>query len=282
MSFAIFVSETATVLRAPEISTRASRAACASNGSAGAEIVRPALQGEQRANALGELGVRVEAGADSCPAERDLAEARQRALDAGDALANLRRVAAELLAEGYGHGVHEVRAAGLHDVVELLGFPLERGRKRVERREQAVRCLVQRGQVHGRREDVIRRLAHVHVVVRVDVVARQRRDHLVRVHVRRRARAGLEDVDRELVVELTCGDAVGGGCDALGLVGVEQAEIGVHAGCSSLDPAEPAGDGSRDRLPGNGEVLDRLPGLGAPELVLHGHAASLATPSAWH
>ena len=40
-SFAIFVSETATVLRAPDVSTRASRAACASNGSAGAEIVRP-------------------------------------------------------------------------------------------------------------------------------------------------------------------------------------------------------------------------------------------------
>ena len=41
MSLAIFVRETATVLSAPEASTSASRAACASNGSAGGRMVRP-------------------------------------------------------------------------------------------------------------------------------------------------------------------------------------------------------------------------------------------------
>ena len=51
------------------------------------------------------------------------------------------------------------------------------------------------------------------------------RDDLVGVHVRRGARAGLEDVDRELVVVRARGDLVGGGGDALGEVGVEQAEI---------------------------------------------------------
>ena len=40
-SFAIFVSETASALSAPEASTSASRAAWASNGSAGGEIVSP-------------------------------------------------------------------------------------------------------------------------------------------------------------------------------------------------------------------------------------------------
>ena len=40
-SFAIFVSETATTLSAPEASTRPSRAACASKWSTGAEMVRP-------------------------------------------------------------------------------------------------------------------------------------------------------------------------------------------------------------------------------------------------
>ena len=44
----------------------------------------------------------------------------------------------------------------------------------------------------------------------------------------RRARAGLEDVDRELVVELARGDPVGRGRDPLGLVGVEQAELRVR------------------------------------------------------
>ena len=42
-SFAIFVSETATVFSAPDASTSASRAACDSNGSAGGEIVRPVV-----------------------------------------------------------------------------------------------------------------------------------------------------------------------------------------------------------------------------------------------
>ena len=139
-------------------------------------------------------------------------------------------------------------------------------REGVEGGKQVVRRLAERGQVHGRGEDVVRRLAHVHVVVRVDVVAGQRRDHLVRVHVRRRARAGLEDVDRELVVELARGDAVGGGGDPLGLVGVEQAEVGVHASSGSLDPAQPARDGSGNRLPGDGEVLDRLARLSSPKL----------------
>ena len=44
-------------------------------------------------------GMRVEAGADRGAAERDLAEPRQRVLDARDALAHLGGVAAELLAE---------------------------------------------------------------------------------------------------------------------------------------------------------------------------------------
>ena len=61
---------------------------------------------ELRAHALGELGMRVEAGADRGAAERDLADALERGLDAGDALANLRRVPGELLAERDRHGVH--------------------------------------------------------------------------------------------------------------------------------------------------------------------------------
>jgi hypothetical protein len=53
----------------------------------------------------------VEAGSDCSAAQRDLADARKRALHPGDALADLGRVAAELLAERHGHRVHQVRAA---------------------------------------------------------------------------------------------------------------------------------------------------------------------------
>ena len=128
-------------------------------------------------------------------------------------------------------------------------------------------------------EDVVRRLAHVHVVVRVDVVAGEGGDHLVRVHVRRGARAGLEDVDRELVVELAVGDAVGGGGDALGLVRVEQLELRVHARSGGLDPPEPARHGCRDRLAADREVLDGLARLRAPELACSATGACHETRS---
>ena len=65
-----------------------------------------------------------------------------------------------------------------------------------------------------------------------------------------------------------CAIAVGGGRDPLGLVGVEQPELGVHARGRGLDPAEPARDGRRNRLAGDREVLDRLARLPAPELPL--------------
>ena len=114
------------------------------------------------------------------------------------------------------------------------------------------------------------------------VLARERGDHLVRVHVRGRARAGLEDVDRELVVELARGDPVAGCGDALGLLRVEEAELGVRARRGRLDASEPAGDGGRDRLAGDREVLDCLPCFHAPELprrgLAHASESSAAPP----
>ena len=56
-----------------------------------------------------------------------------------DAESHDRGVAAELLAEHHRGGVHQVRAAGLHDVVELLGLRLERRREVVQRRHQVAR-----------------------------------------------------------------------------------------------------------------------------------------------
>ena len=126
-------------------------------------------------------------------------------------------------------------------------------------------------------KDVVRGLAHVHVVVRVDVVAGERCHDLVRVHVRGRSRPGLEDVERELIVELARADAVAGGGDAFGLLLVQQAQLCVHARGGGLDPAEPARDGRRNRLAGDGEVVDRLAGFRPPELLplFDAHGSSL-------
>ena len=179
---------------------------------------------------------------------------------------DLSGVAAELLAEGDGNGVHQMRAPGLDHVGELLRLALQGGGEPVHRGQQVVGHLAERGQVDGRREDVVRRLAHVHVVVRVDPVAGEVRDHLVGVRVRRGARAGLEDVDRELVVVLAGGDRVTGGGDPLRDLRVEQAELRVDPRRGGLDPPQPAHDGDGNRLPGDGEVGDRLAGLLSPKL----------------
>ena len=164
----------------------------------------------------GELGVGVEAGAGGGAAERDLADPAQRRLDPLDAEPDLGGVAAELLAEGDRHRVHQVGAAGLDDVGELLRLRLQRRLERAHRRQQVVGDLAERRQVDGGGEDVVGGLAHVDVVVGVGAVAGEVGDHLVGVHVRGGAGAGLEDVDRELVVVLAVGDRVAGGGDPLG------------------------------------------------------------------
>ncbi len=222
----------------------------------------------------------VEPGSGGGAAERHLAQPRQGVAHARSPLAHLRCVAAELLPERDRDRVHPVGSAGLDHVVELLRLRRKRLGQTLERRQQVAHDLVESGEVHGRREDVVRRLAHVDVVIRVDVIAGERRDHLVRVHVRRCARAGLEDVDRELVVELARSDPVCRRGDPLSLVAVEQPEVGVHPCRRGLDAAEPARNGRRDRLARDGKVLDRLAGLHAPELLPFlrpGHASSLVS-----
>ncbi len=210
----------------------------------------------------------VEAGARRGASERDLADAAERRADAVGAQADLRRVAAELLAERDRDGVHQMCAAGLDDVAELVGLAPQSGGKLVEGRQQVARDLLERGQVDRRREDVVRGLAEVDVIVRVGLVTGEVGHHLVRVHVRGGARAGLEDVDGELVVVLAGGDRVAGRGDALRDVGVEQVELGVGPSRGRLQPAEPVDDRRRDRLAGDGEVGDRLVGLPSPELGL--------------
>ena len=217
------------------------------------------------ADAGGELGMRVEPGAGRGSTERDLAETRHRVAHASASLSHLGRIPSELLSERHRNGVHQMRAARLHDVVELGGLALERSGKELERGQQLARQLRKRRQVHGGREDVVGRLAHVHVIVRMDVITRERRDHLVRVHVRARARAGLEHVDRELIVELASCDPVACRRDALSDVRIKQSKVGVHASCRSLDPPEPTCNGGGDGLAGNGEVRYRLLRLCAPE-----------------
>ncbi len=100
----------------------------------------------------------------------------------------------------------------------------------------------------------------------MDVVAREARHHLVRVHVRRGARAGLEDVDRELVVRLAGCDPVAGGGDPLGLVGVEQPSSAfTRAAAALIRPSQRATD-TGIGSPETGKFTTAFVCLTAPEL----------------
>ena len=254
-------------MSAPESSTSASRLPCASKGSSGAGDREAGVGGELLAHLGGELGVGVEAGAGGGPAERDLADPAQGRLDPLDAEPHLRRVAAELLPERDRHSVHQVGAPRLDHVGEQLRLCLEGRLQRAHRRQQVAADLVQRRQVNGGGEDVVRGLTHVHLVVGVCPVAGEVGQHLVGVHVRGGAGAGLEDVDRELVVVFAGGDRFARLGDPRGHGGVERPELRVRRRRGRLQPAEPADHGNRDPLAGHREVVNGLGGLATPELL---------------
>ncbi len=207
----------------------------------------------ERANVFGALMP----GADRGAAERQHADRRQRGFDAVARVLHLRGVAAELLAERHGRGVHQVRAARLHDRRELTRLLPQRRDQTVERGQQVDHRHAHGREVDGRREHVVRRLRRVHVVVRMhraglaQSLGRERGEHLVHVHVRRRARPGLEDVDRELVVVAAAAHFGGGVVDGLGHVLVDHAEPSVDGRARALDRGQ---RGDQRRSSGSPEI----------------------------
>src|SRR6266571_5425274 len=98
----------------------------------------------------------------------------------------------------------------------------------------------------------------------VEAFRRDRGDHLVRVRVARCARPGLEYIDRELIVVLTCRYLTRCGCDGSGHLAIQHPKLGVDRRRGRLDLAK-GGDkpavysAARDR-----EVLHRPLGLRSP------------------
>jgi hypothetical protein len=133
-----------------------------------------------------------------------------------------------------------VRAADLDDLAERLLLAHQLLVQKRERWQQPVHDLLDRGDVHRSRERVVRRLAHVDVIVRMhrrlaaelaaEQLDRAVRDHLIEVHVRLRARTGLPDDKREVAVELAVDHFARGAGDGGGPAAVEQAELPVGLG----------------------------------------------------
>ena len=138
-------------------------------------------------------------------------------------------------------------AAGLHDAVKLRclgaegpGQSVQHGVERFERQEGA--------DAHGRREDVVGRLAIVDMVVGMDfgilpeLAAKNLigpvGDDFVGVHVQADAGAGLENIHHELGIPLAVDHFLRGLNDGVGALVFDQAERLVGLGCSVLHHAE--------------------------------------------
>jgi hypothetical protein len=218
--------------------------------------------------------VPVQARAGGRAAEGHLRQRLGRVLDAVDGLVDLRRVAAKLLSQAHGRRIHEVGASAFNHVVKLVGLFAQGVVQGVEGGEQFLLHPHPRGHVHGRRDRVVRRLRHVHVVVRVYGLAAERFSHehggpvaddLVGVHVRGGAAPGLEDVEHELLVVRAVDHLLRGLDDHLGRLGVEQAEVPVRLRSGLLHVAEGLDEAAGKAQVANGEVVLGALGLGAVE-----------------
>ena len=204
-SFAIFVSETATTLSAPDSSTSASRLPCASNGSAGGRIVEAG--GLRRARSRTRCGELRDACSARCRWRCRRAGSAPRAAARRSTRSRARAGSAPRSRRTPGRASPARRPSG------ACGPPSRRRRTRPPwRRRSPPAARARAAAVAGTSPSAARCTADGKTSFEdwpmftwsfgCTSVAGEVGDHLVGVHVRRGARAGLEDVDRELVVVL--------------------------------------------------------------------------------
>jgi hypothetical protein len=133
------------------------------------------------------------------------------------------------------------------------------------------------GNMHGRRERIVRRLAHVDVIVWMNGLLGAQLapeqlvgaigDDLVEVHVGLGAGAGLPHYQGEMIVELAVDHLAGGPDDGAGTTLVDQPELAVGFRRGQLDDAERANDRKRHPVLPDAKILAGTLGLRAPVTV---------------
>ena len=189
-------------------------------------------------------------------------------------VADLVRPARPLLPDRQRHGILQMRPPDLDHVVPFVRLRLDRDRQRLRVRQQALLQFQHRGNVHRGREGVVRRLAHIDVVVRMhgrlaaDLPPEQLdgpvRQHLVDVHVRLCAGTGLPDIERKMLVQLARDRLVGGAHDRVGLPLREPPGRGVDQRRRLLDIAIGVIDALRHAIVADREMHEAALSLRAP------------------
>ena len=222
--------------------------------------------GDLFGNLLGKADRRIEAGSDSGAALCQFVKARKRDLQALDGRGDLRGIAAEFLAKRQRRCILCVGAADLDDMRESLRLGVQGLVEVLERRDKVTHDLLGAGNVHGRRISVVRRLAHVDVVVGMYGLlgAHLAAQHLdcaigndfVGIHVRLGAGTGLPYDKREVIVQLAVDNFLGSSNDCVTDLRIKAADSHIGAGGCLLDDAERTHDGERLLFPADLEIAE--------------------------
>ncbi len=194
------------------------------------------------------------------------------------AVIELGDISRELLTEREWRCVLKVGAPDLDDLGEGLGLLGQHVTQPGHARQQAIVDRLHGRDVHRGGKDVVGGLSAVDVVVRMDLAALAAhaaeelagavRQHLVHVHVRLGAAAGLPDGQRELTRMQAIDDLVGGLGDGLGLVLGENPKGQIHRGAGALDLRQGAQQLGRHLLARDLEEVQRALGLRSPEVLV--------------
>ena len=222
-----------------------------------------------------ELGMGIQAGADGGAADRQFTGTRVGVLDAFQGEVNLGHPAGEHLAEADRGGVLQVGAPDHDHVVVLLGLRVQGVAQFPDPRVHG-RQLIDHGDMHGRREGVVGRLAAVDVVVGMDgglgaefpsgqfdgAVG----DDLVDVHVGLGAGSGLEYHQRKVVIQFAFDDLITGLGNEIGDVARKLSELRIRQRRGFLQNAERLDHRPtpHEGLAPDVEVVKRPFGLGTP------------------
>ena len=187
---------------------------------------------------------RVDSGADRRRAEVDDVHLIEGPADPLPAAVHHDRVPVERITERHRDRVLELRAAHFADVTELVSLLVERVLEPLQLGEQRF-CKREDRHFTGGRDRVVRRLRHIHVVVRMDLVVRAAlpaeelvcpvRDDLVHVHVGTRAGTALYGIKNKGVGKLPFEDLLTGCDDRITLLLREESRLVVYDGGSFLD-----------------------------------------------
>ncbi len=218
------------------------------------------------------LRLDVHARAHGAAADPEIAQIVGRVLEAAAIALHRVPIGAELLAEPDRHRVLEMGATALDDPVELLAL---REQRIAQPRHRAVEIggQLQRAEPDRGGDHVIGGLRHVDVIVRMhrrvgaarraEDLVRAIREHLVRVHVVRRARAGLEGIHHEMLAVLVREHFIGGAHDGVGEPRLEAPRLLVREGRRFLDPHHRGHEHRQRTRTAHREVLHGAQGLHA-------------------